>query len=128
MEALAKDLRANTRASIAAGSLAQDLESALEDHDIIIQGTPLGMYPKNAGETPVPKHLLRPGHVVFDMVYRPLKTQLIKDAESAGCATIPGAEMLLNQAVLQFETWTGAAAPREAMREALLDNLGQEKN
>mgnify|MGYP002665095347 CR=1 FL=1 len=57
--------------------------------------------------------------VVFDMVYRPRLTKLLQDAEEAGCRIIPGLEMLLFQAVLQFELWTGQKAPEAVMRNTL---------
>ena len=109
-------------AEVRAGSLTGTLEAALADHDVIVQGTPVGMAP-DTETTCVPAHALRPDHIVFDMVYRPLKTRLLRDAQAAGCVVIPGVEMLVNQAVLQFETWTGVPAPREVMREALLAAL-----
>ena len=98
----------------------------LANHDIVIQGTPVGMWPDRMGETCVPRGLLGSGHVVFDMVYRPYKTRLIREAGEAGCRTILGAEMLLNQAVLQFEAWTGVPAPRGVMRGALAEELTKE--
>jgi shikimate dehydrogenase len=119
---LVDDLDAKTAADIAGGSLQDDLAAALAGHDIIIQGTPVGMYPKE-GETLIPPEMLRPEHVVFDMVYRPYKTRLIEDAEIRGCTTILGLEMLVNQAVLQFERWTGVDAPFEVMRNALVAGL-----
>jgi shikimate dehydrogenase len=108
---------------VAQGSLAVDVEEGLEEHDIIIQGTPIGMAPGREGETCVPADALRPDHVVFDMVYKPLKTRLVQDAEEAGCAVISGLEMLIQQGALQFERWTGQRAPVEAMRRAALDAL-----
>jgi len=122
--ALTRDLSVHTDASVDSGALATDLAAALQTHDVIVQGTPLGMYPERVGESCVPADGLRSDHVVFDMVYRPLKTQLILDAEAAGCTTILGLEMLVNQAVLQFERWFHVDAPRTAMRNALLDALG----
>lgn len=119
---LARDLAA-VGAPVAAGSLTEDLASALDSHEVIIQGTPVGMYPERVGETCVPAALLRPEHVVFDMVYRPLKTRLLEEAAAAGCIIIPGSAMLVNQAVLQFERWTGQPAPREIMLGALLRAL-----
>jgi len=53
------------------------------------------------------------------MVYRPRRTRLLLDAEESGCRIIPGLEMLLFQAVLQFELWTGQRAPDAVMRNAL---------
>ncbi len=123
---LVDDLRAKTDASILDGSIESDLRQALAAHDIIIQGTPMGMYP-HPGESCIPAEWLEPRHVVFDMVYRPYKTRLLQDAEAAGCTIIPGLEMLVNQAVLQFERWTGVAAPYEAMRGALVARLAEEE-
>jgi shikimate dehydrogenase len=53
------------------------------------------------------------------MVYRPLRTRLIKEAEEIGCRTLLGIEMLIHQAALQFETWTGVGAPVDVMRNAV---------
>lgn len=122
--AIVDDVAAKTRMPITAADLSTDLERAVAESHILIQGTPVGMHP-HPGETPVPKELLQPHHVCFDMVYRPNKTRFIQDAESAGCTTILGIEMLLNQAALQFEQWTGVSAPLDAMRAAALEALGQ---
>lgn len=121
--ALAADLRMATEVPVAPGSLEVDLAVALETHDVIVQGTSVGMFGHDEGVSVVPASLLRPEHAVFDMVYRPLKTRLICDAENAGCRVLLGLDMLVNQAVLQFEGWTGVAAPRAIMRDALLKAL-----
>lgn len=127
VDALVEDLRAKTKASIAGGNLSRDLREAMATHEVVLQGTPIGMYPRSTDATAIPKELLRAGQVVFDMVYRPYRTRLILEAEAAGCKTILGVEMLLNQAVLQFETWTGHAAPRNVMRKALVHALTRSK-
>jgi len=121
---LADDLRAQTQAAIADGSLATELPAVLAEHDIIINGTPLGMHPAAVEATPVPAALLEARHVVFDMVYRPQKTRLLREAEAAGCAILPGLEMLVCQGELQFQNWTGQAPPAGVMRAALLQALG----
>lgn len=126
LESLVTDLRRATAIPIAAGSITEDLNTAVPKHDVLINGTPIGMYPHGEGESCVPPALFRRGQVVFDMVYRPRQTRLLEDAASAGCVTIPGSEMLLNQAVLQFERWTGLSAPRDAMRDALISALNRE--
>jgi shikimate dehydrogenase len=95
----------------------------MRTHDVVIHGTPIGMHPHD-GDSAIPKEYLRDCQVVFDMVYRPYNTRLLRDAEAAGCKTIPGIEMLINQAVLQFERWTGLPAPYPAMRAAALTALG----
>jgi shikimate dehydrogenase len=60
----------------------------------------------------------------MDIVYNPLRTKLLADAEARVLKTISGVEMFVNQAVIQFELWTGKKAPREAMRGVVLDHLG----
>lgn len=116
---LVDDLQAASPVEIFAGSLSDDLDKAVSEHDVIINGTPTGMYPASENETLVTKAMLRKEQVVFDMVYRPLRTRLLREAEEAGCKTIEGIEMLLNQAALQFERWTGQPAPYQAMRTAV---------
>jgi shikimate dehydrogenase len=102
------------------GCAAGELER-LADHawDVLINATPLGSASMPA-ESPVPAALLRPGAVVFDMVYEPLETRLLREADKAGCETIDGLQMLLAQAAGQFEAWTGLDAPEEAMKSAAL--------
>jgi 3-dehydroquinate dehydratase/shikimate dehydrogenase len=85
--------------------------------DILINATPVGSAAATA-ETPVPAKLLRRGTTVLDMVYDPLETRLLREARAAGCTIVDGLEMLLAQAVVQFETWTGLEAPVKAMRAA----------
>jgi shikimate dehydrogenase len=85
--------------------------------DVLINATPVGSGAR-PGESPVPSSSLRPGAVVFDMVYEPRDTPLLCAAREAGCRTIDGVEMLVAQAVGQFETWTEVPAPVEAMTDA----------
>jgi len=87
--------------------------------DILINATPLGSA-THPDFTPVPARLHRPGTIVFDMVYDPLATRFLREAQAAGCTIIDGLEMLLSQAIVQFEAWTGLEAPVEAMRSAAL--------
>lgn len=87
--------------------------------DVLINATPLGST-AFLEETPVPAALLRPNALVFDMVYEPLETRLLREAQAAGCTIIGGLEMLLAQAVAQFETWTGLEAPVDVMKSAAL--------
>jgi len=123
-EPLVNDLSKVTSCeSVNFGHIEDDLKNALADHEIIIQGTPLGMAPEREGQTPIPKELLTSDHVVFDMVYKPLETQLLLDAKEVGAKIIYGTEMLLNQATLQYELWTGQTAPVETMRQSLLDSV-----
>jgi 3-dehydroquinate dehydratase/shikimate dehydrogenase len=93
--------------------------STLKDRewDILINATPLGSSAAPEA-TPVPASLHRAGSVVLDMVYDPVETRLLREAKAAGCVIIDGLEMLLAQAALQFEAWTGLEAPYEAMKSA----------
>jgi len=87
--------------------------------DVLINATPVGST-ADPGRSLVPSPLHRPGTVVLDMVYDPLVTPLLRDAEAAGAQTVDGLQMLIAQAAGQFETWTGKEAPRDAMRAAAL--------
>lgn len=94
------------------------LRRVLPDAQVLIHCTPVGMSPK-ADTTCVPASLFHRGLTVMDIVYNPLETKLLADAKRAGCRTIPGLEMFLNQAVTQFELWTNQLAPVDVMRTVL---------
>lgn len=94
------------------GSL-EDLEDELSKADLMIQTTPVGMYP-NTEDTIVPKKFLHSELIVFDCVYNPLETQLLKDAKTAGCESISGLEMFIAQANRQYELMTGQALSMDA--------------
>jgi translation elongation factor EF-1beta len=87
-------------------------------YDGIVNATPVGMHP-NVDESPYDKEHLRPYMVVFDTVYNPENTLLIKEARSAGCRTVTGVEMFVRQAAIQYRIWHGAEPPPQVMREAL---------
>jgi shikimate dehydrogenase len=70
----------------------------------------------DSDKSPVPPGLLQRRHVVFDIVYNPMMTQLLREAEDAGAKVIDGVDMLAWQGALAFEKWTGQAAPVELMR------------
>jgi shikimate dehydrogenase len=82
------------------------MEEDATEGDVLINTTPVGMYP-NETESPFPKHLLREGMIVMDIVYQPLRTKLLQEAQEQGCETIDGLEMLAYQGVGQLEIWTG---------------------
>lgn len=97
---------------------------ALENIDelggrILVNATSVGMIPDQE-RSPVAATVPARYEVVMDIVYSPLKTKLLSDAEAGGCVTINGLEMLLHQGVAQFELWTNRRAPVEDMRRALL--------
>jgi 3-dehydroquinate dehydratase/shikimate dehydrogenase len=111
-----KAVQVGTEVGCAAGDLNVLLNS---QWDILINATPVGGG-SLAEQTLVPKALLKSGATVFDMVYDPLETRLLREASEAGCTAIGGFEMLLAQAAAQFEVWTGNEAPVDAMRSAAL--------
>ena len=91
---------------------------------VFINTTSVGMHP-NVDETPLgdrpPK--FSPETVVFDTIYNPMKTKLLKQAESAGAKTIGGVEMFVRQAAAQFQAWTGQNAPEDVMRRVVEQRL-----
>lgn len=125
LQDLAADLQANTPAKVTAELMTDAaLATAMAKADVIIHGTPVGMYPK-VDASLVPVALFRPGQVVFDIVYNPLETKLLADARAKGLKTISGVEMFINQAVLQFEQFTGGAAPEAVMRQVVMEHLSK---
>ncbi len=94
------------------------------DYDVLINCSPVGMSPRT-DTTPFSNGNLKPGMVVFDSVYNPPETRLIKEARNAGCTVISGVELFINQAVGQFEMWTGEKAPAQAMRNVLLEKIAE---
>jgi shikimate dehydrogenase len=90
--------------------------------DILINATSVGMSPK-AGQSIIPKDLLHNGLIVFDTVYNPRETKLLAEARERGCAIVYGYKMLLYQAAMQFELFTGRQAPLAAMESALTQAL-----
>ena len=94
------------------------MEAALQDHRILLHCTPIGMSPRHDASC-VPARLLQSPLTVMDIVYNPLETKLLREAKAAGCRTIRGIEMFLNQAVTQFELWTRHPAPSDVMRAVL---------
>lgn len=105
-----------------AGAEALTLDQCLARHfDVVVNSTPLGMTP-HTEECFFPD--LIPGDVVFDMVYNPLETLLIRRARQQGKEVVLGTEMFLEQAARQFEIWTGESAPRAVMERAASEALG----
>ena len=87
-------------------------------HDCVVNATPVGMHP-NVDETPYAKEHLRSYMVVFDTVYNPENTLLVKEARAVGCRIVTGVDMFVRQAAIQFRIWHGVDAPVQVMRDAL---------
>jgi shikimate dehydrogenase len=93
------------------------LRAQLSDVDLIVNATPLGM--NLSDPSPIPARLLSPHHMVFDCVYGPSKTSLVRAADEAGARGANGLSMLLHQGALSFSAWFDREAPMEVMRAAL---------
>jgi 3-dehydroquinate dehydratase / shikimate dehydrogenase len=112
-------VRALAKACNAEALMRDQLNS--RNFDAVIHATPLGMFP-HVNECFFEDRI--PGEIVFDMVYNPRETLLLKRAAEQNKVIIDGLQMFLEQAALQFETWTGENAPRSAMEKAALEALG----
>lgn len=99
-----------------------DEVSAVASADILINATPVGMWPK-VNESIVPKELMHSKLTVFDIVYNPIETRLITEAKEAGCQIAYGHKMFLYQAAEQFELFTGHKAPLLEMEQVLIKAL-----
>ncbi|MBD3176049.1 MAG: shikimate dehydrogenase [Armatimonadia bacterium] len=94
------------------------LSEALARSSILINTTPLGMWPNVADCIPVRENDLTPNHVVVDIVPNPTNTLLLRRADSQGAKTVDGLGMLVHQGAISLETWTGQPAPVDGMRAA----------
>ncbi|MFC2007481.1 shikimate dehydrogenase [Chloroflexota bacterium] len=101
----------------------KNMSSVLGNADILVNATSAGMHP-DENETPLPARLHRSDLFVFDVIYNPVKTRLLREAEEAGAVTIGGLDMLVWQGALAFEKWTGRQAPLELMKREAMKALG----
>jgi shikimate dehydrogenase len=92
-----------------------DLPDALAGASLVVNATSLGWH---GDESPLPAELIPSDALVYDMIYRP--TRLLHDAAARGARSLGGAGMLVRQAALAFERWTGIPAPLEVMRTAMI--------
>jgi len=95
------------------------LQAALLEANVLVNTTSVGMGPGNDA-SPVPARLLRPDLTVCDVIYNPVQTRLLADAEAAGAVTVSGVDMLVWQGALSFRLWTGEEAPYDLMRDTVL--------
>ncbi|TFH38550.1 MAG: shikimate dehydrogenase [ANME-2 cluster archaeon] len=99
------------------GTGLDDLQELVAQSNIIINTTSVGMHP-DIDKTPITADMMRPGLVVFDIVYNPLKTRLLIEAETAGAIIIDGLKMLVLQGAESFRIWTGVEPPVKVMERA----------
>ena len=107
---------AKAEAAAALAGSAGQVADGVGDHDLVVNATSLGF--GGGAELPLDPAALGSGQLVADLVYEPLETPLLAAARAAGCATVDGLGMLVHQAAIAFELWTGEPAPVEAMRTA----------
>jgi shikimate dehydrogenase len=91
--------------------------------DLLLHATPLGLKPEDAFPLDEKQFPLKQARAVFDMIYRPAETPLLKAAKAAGCRTANGIGMLLYQGAKALEIWSGQTAPVAEMRRALEENV-----
>jgi 3-dehydroquinate dehydratase/shikimate dehydrogenase len=90
--------------------------------DLLVNGTSVGMSP-HIEDMPVPEAVLRPSMAVFDTVYNPLETRLLKVARARGCPVVDGLAMFVGQAMVQFNLFTGQAGDPDLMRDVVMTQL-----
>ncbi len=120
-KSLAKEITKKTNVNVIPAHI-ESIDDHIQTAKILINCSPIGMHP-NVDDSPVNKKSLFKKLCVFDIVYNPIKTKLLKLAKAKACKIIYGTEMFLNQAVLQFELWTGKKAPIKTMRKILMSKL-----
>ncbi|CAN5598199.1 hypothetical protein BH24ACI3_BH24ACI3_11010 [soil metagenome] len=91
--------------------------------EILVNATPLGTKGDHENETIAERSQLKGVKLVYDLTYNPADTKLLSEAKAAGCQTLGGLDMLIGQAVKQFEYWTGESPSLEAMTAAAIDRL-----
>lgn len=125
----AKDLAGDVLKSDLIGDVGADsiseIDSYLKDADILVDTTPLGMDPHVNDEPIAKSDAMHDGLVVFDAVYNPNETVLLKEAIKAGAKPVYGIKMLLYQGAESFKIWTGRDAPIDVMQDALNKHLGR---
>ncbi len=122
---LAKDLTNKTTIKAIGKNMSiNTLKNLVNEVDILINTTPLGMYP-DIGESPISEEMLHNNLFVFDIVYNPLETRLLKEARKIGCKTLGGLDMFVNQGALAFEWWTGKKPNLNLMKEKVVEFLGK---
>ncbi|HKR02344.1 MAG TPA: shikimate dehydrogenase [Pyrinomonadaceae bacterium] len=110
------------------GAACANLEGASCDgFELVINATPLGTFGVSEDETAVRADGLRGARLAYDLVYNPVETLFLREAQRAGCETLGGLEMLVAQAAEQFKLWTGQAAPLDVMHDAAMMGLDELK-
>ena len=99
------------------------LYNAIHGCEILVQTTRVGMHPQSDQMPEIPLEALTDEHIVYDLVYNPVETTLLREARKRGCRTLTGVRMLVNQGAAAFHRWTGEWPPVDVMERAVLDSL-----
>lgn len=119
---LAQDISAAALPGKVEGRGLSGLKTLLQDADVLINTTTLGMHP-NADTAIATAEELHSGLTVFDIVYNPLETRLLKEAKTSGAKPVSGVSMLVYQGAEAFRLWTGIEPPVELMKKTVLEAL-----
>ncbi|MDO5852414.1 MAG: shikimate dehydrogenase [Methanobacteriaceae archaeon] len=120
-----KNIKENTSVPIHYQTI-KTAENTLENQDIIINTTPIGMYPNQYTKPVINTKNILSNHTVMDIVYNPIKTRLLKEAEKKGAIIIPGTNMLINQGLESFKIFTKKTTSYESFEKPLLKILEKE--
>ena len=104
------------------GTGLEELNELIAESDILVNCTTLGMHPK-IENTIATREQMHPDLTVFDIVYNPLETKLLKEAKAAGAKTVDGVMMLVYQGAEAFRIWTGVEPPTDVMKKAVMEAL-----
>ena len=100
------------------------INDEIQKVDLVINATPVGMYPSQQ-ESILSSNMLHQDLIVFDLIYNPIETKLIKDARKVGCKTINGLDMLISQGALAFEWWTDKKPNTNLMKKKVIEFLSE---
>jgi shikimate dehydrogenase len=116
-ESLCGQLREKIGAEVDyAGIDGREAEEAISSADVIINTTPVGMYP-HADDMPLGENcVFQAGQIVYDIIYNPARTMLLNKAEDSGCMAVNGLGMLIHQGIAAYEIWTGIEVPAKISR------------
>ncbi|EKF85511.1 shikimate dehydrogenase [Methanobacterium formicicum] len=121
---LRDDLKERFNTSLGCLGLDDELGIELEDTDVLINTTPVGMHPHQDDKPVVTSDMMHSDLVVNDIVYNPLETGLLREAGKVGATTVHGTKMLIYQGIGAFRIWTGINPPVEVFETALMRELG----
>lgn len=99
---------------------------AMQRARVLVNTTPLGLYPRVEEMPPIPLEGLHPDMLVYDLIYNPPVSRLLREAQKRGCSTINGVKMLVYQGAESFRLWTGQYPPVDVMEQVVRKALGME--